>query len=584
VTPRRWHKKLAVGVALTAGVAFLGAVWIIATGLLARSDLDALQHDAKSLRVELEAGDTVAAHRTLLQAQADAASARSHTTGPAWWTASRIPVLGSPLRALRGIAAAGREISRTVLPLAVTGGAALDPQQLRAARDHIDLGRLEQAQEPLALALSSLRLTQDRLAALPGGWISPIASARQSLLRELTSLEAPLRDSVAATQLLPAMLGGDGPRRYLVVFEGDNEARGVGGILGGYGVLVADDGTPRFERFGTDVDLERISADIDLGPDFDALYQRPDHAYNFIGNADLSPNFPYAAQIWSSMWEKRFGGRLDGVLAVDPSAMAEMLGVIGDVHLEDGTLLTRGNLVPTLDLRVYQRFGTNAVARKAFFVAAAEGVVNAVLHRSFSTSRMLRVLNAAVDQGRFLIYSAAPAEQQELEGTALAGAVPITRRPYNNVIINNASGTKLDYYLRRSVTYQRESCRAGRATVTIQLTNGAPASGLPIYMTRGKGWIGPHPAGTVMELVSLYGTAGSTVVGAKLDGHGEFIANGNERGHPVSSLLVTLTPGQTRTVVFNVDEPSATGPAILPAQPLDQPMTVRAAGPSCPAS
>lgn len=562
----------------------LGALWIVITGLFARSDLDTLRHDATALRVELEAGNTTAARRTLIAAQADAASARARTSGPAWWTASQIPALGTPLRTIRGIAAAGQEISRTVLPLVLTGGLALDPQQLRVGRNHIDLSRFEQAQAPLAQSLSALRLAQQRIAGLPGGWISPVASARRALLRELTSLEAPLDDSVTATRLLPGMLGSEGPRRYLVVFEGDNEARGVGGILGGYGVLDANDGTVRFERFGTDVDLERISADVDLGPDFDALYQGPDHAYDFIGNADLSPNFPYAAQIWSSLWEQRFGGTVDGVLAVDPRAMSTMLGVIGDVRLADGTLLTRGNLVPTLDLRVYQRFGADEAARKAFFIQAAEGVVNAMLHRSFSTSRMLRVIDNAVAQRRFLVYSATPAEQQVLAGTALAGVVPVTRRPYENVVVNNASGTKLDYYLRRSVSYQRKSCGAGPATVTVQLTNDAPDSGLPTYMTRGRGWVGPHPAGTVMELVSLYGTAGSTVTGAKLDGHSEFIANGDERSHPVSSMLVTLMPGQTGTVVFDIHEPAATGPAIVPVQPLDQPMTVRAVGSSCPAS
>jgi len=46
--------------------------------------------------------------------------------------------------------------------------------------------------------------------------------------------------------------------------------------------------------------------------------------------------------------------------------------------------------------------------------------------------------------------------------------------------IVNDGGNKLDYYLERSLTWTRTGCGPTRATtVTVTLTNNAPATGLP---------------------------------------------------------------------------------------------------------
>jgi hypothetical protein len=565
-----------------AGLAALAAVWIAVTGWRARHDLIALRHDIAVLRADLVAGDVPAARRDLATAQHAAAAAHARTSGPAWWTAAKLPWLGTPLRTARGVAATVDQLSRAALPAVVAGGAALDPQQLRVGSDAVNLERLRLAAPSLARALQDVSVADRRIASLPTGWLGPVSSGRRVVLSELSSLQGTLSDTVTAAHLMPDMLGGEAPRRYLVVFEGDNEARGVGGILGGYGVLDAMSGKLSFERFGTDVDLEQISADVDLGQDFDTLYQAGDRAYDFVANGDLSPNFPYAAKIWSSMWEQRFGQPIDGVIAVDPTTMAAMLKVFGSVRLADGTLLTSANLVKTLEVGVYQRFGIDVAARKAFFVEVAQTVVQAMLDRSFSATALLRVLGAAAGEHRLVVYSAQSSEEAQLSTTPLSGLEPTTARPYAAVVVNNAAGTKLDYYLHRSVTYRRASCAAGPASVDVRLTNDAPPDGLPSYVTHGRSWDGvEHPPGTNELLVSLYGTQGSTVSGVTLDGRSQFIFNGEELGHPVTSLLVALFPGQTRTVSFEVAEPAATGPVLLPKQPLDQPMTVQVSGAHC---
>lgn len=584
--PVRRRRGLLLSVLLVGAVVLAGFAWIVVTGWRARAELQSMRHEIQQLRSDLVAGRRNAADHDLAEVQAKAAAAQDQTSGPAWWVGAHLPLLGEPLRTTRTIAAIGQSLSQTAMPLVLDGGEVLDPKSLRTASDQIDLTRLERGGPLLARALPALDAARDRVARASESWLGPVASGRSAVLRELTSLDGTLRDTVLATRVLPSMLGDAGPRRYLVVFEGDNEARALGGIFGGYGLLDADHGRLTFGRFGSDRDFQGISAHVDLGQQFTKAYGGTD-AYHSIQDADISPHFPDAAQIWSSMASQRLGLHLDGVLAVDPVMLARILSVVGPVKMADGTKLTGDNLVRLLDVGVYQRFDAGDVdidtpARKAFFVAAAQAVTKATLHRYLNTTRLLHALAYSAGQRRLLAYSADPADEAVLAGTPLGGVLHRSSEPFEEAVVTNDSGTKLDYFLHRSLVYRRSSCAAGTATVALTLHNASPSSGLPAYMTTGVQWGSePHPPGSEFLIVSLYSTQGAVVSGATVDGKPVGTYTAVERGHPITETILTIKPGQTLTEEFTVDEPAATGPVVLPKQPLAQPMTVQDDSPTC---
>lgn len=569
-----------------AGIVLVGAVWILVTAWRAHSDLEALRHDVALIRSDLVAGRVADVRHDLVHAQADAAAAHSRTTGPAWWVGAHLPGLSAPLSTIRGIAVAGDALSQTALPEVVAGGLALDPQQLRVGPSRIDLARLVEAGPSLARAIPAVSAARSKVAGLSGSWLGPVADGRRSLLKQLTSLEGTLRDTVLATRLMPTMLGGSGPRTYLMVFEGDNETRALGGIFGGYGLLNADAGQLRLLRFGSDRDFGGITAQVDLGEQFEQAYGGTD-AYHSVQDADISPHFPDAAQIWSSMAEQRLGVHIDGVVAMDPVMLARILSVIGPVTMSDGTRLTGANLVQLLDVGVYRRFDSgvgdaDTPARKAFFTSAAEAVTDATLHRSINTTKLLHALARSAGERRLVAYSAEPDEEALLAGTPLGGVLPRTATPFEELVVTNDSGTKLGYFLHRTLTYQRSTCAATTATVTVQLHNESPASGLPGYMTRGVQWgTAPHPPGSESYIVSLYSTNGSSVSGVTLDGQPLGTYTAEDRGHPITETLVTIRPSQSITMVFSVNEPAASGPVELPEQPLAQPVTIHEESPNC---
>ena len=70
--------------------------------------------------------------------------------------------------------------------------------------------------------------------------------------------------------------------------------------------MAANHGKLAFTRMESDTTMEGVAASVDFGPDYDHLYNGMG-ATTLYGNGNLSPNFPYAAQIWASMWKKHSG-------------------------------------------------------------------------------------------------------------------------------------------------------------------------------------------------------------------------------------------------------------------------------------
>jgi len=412
-----------------------------------------------------------------------------------------------------------------------------------------------------------------------------VDDARDTLRGQVDQLAGLLGTASTAATLLPPMLGGDAPRHYFVAFQTNAEARGTGGLVGAYGILTADKGKVSLDTLASNRELERTGLKpIDLGADFAASYS-PYQAASFWPNSNLSAHFPYAAQIWMSLWQQQSGQQLDGAIGTDPVALGYLLGAVGPVTLGDGEVVNADNVVQLTESQNYARF-TDDKQRKAYLQAIAGAVVaKTTSGGGTSTTGLLTALGRAAGEGRLAVYSGVPGEQQVLAGTPLGRLVPDTPAPYAGLVVNNVAGNKLDYYLGRSINYSAGDCSGPTrtSTVTVTLHNGAPTSGLPDYVTT-RFDRGPGAPGTSRSRVSLYATAGAQLTSVTVDGVATTAAAAAELGHPVFTVDLLSPPSGTQVLQFQLIEPTAAGAAQVPVQPLVLPMDVRVDVPDCAAS
>src|SRR6266567_681103 len=131
------------------------------------------------------------------------------------------------------------------------------------------------------------------------------------------------------------MPGAGSPQRSVVGLQNEAEARSTGGLPRAFAIIV--------------------TTTLDFGADYDAHYGKHDSTVDYL-DSNVSPHFPYAAQVWASMWQRKTGQKIDGAIAIDPTALSYLLAVTGPATLPDGSQITADNVVALTQQDAYARF------------------------------------------------------------------------------------------------------------------------------------------------------------------------------------------------------------------------------------
>lgn len=588
--PTRWsgasrRLKVLIGcLGLLVVVIAIGA-WLGFEALDAKASLEQARGSAQQAKDALLKGDTADSADKASIARAHAQSAHDATHSVAWDIAAAVPWVGSPFEAGQQITDVVLGLAADVLEPTAAAGTAIAPDRL-FADGRVDVQRLRAEEPTLAsISASATRLETEAQSITNPRFFSELGDARAQLQAQTSEIAKLLQSTALAARLMPALMGADGPRTYFIGFQTNAEARGTGGLLGGFGILQFDDGIARIDTLAPNTELNKTFNPIDLGPEYTDLYGFGDPTTDFR-NSNFSPHFPYAAQIWKSLWAQQTGQDVDGAIAIDPVALSYILGAVGPVSLADGEVITEDNVVELTESTAYVRFPTDQTARKRYLQDIAQEVVKKITVPVPSTRGLLDALGRSVSEGRIAIWSSSPGDQEMLEQTPLAHVVPDDAAPYAAVIVNNLGGNKLDYYLRRNITYTAEGCAAEtrNSTVSINLASTAPP-GLPDYVAASPGLAANAPInvpyGTMITSVRLIGTKGATLKSAFANNQRVPVFQGTERGHPTFEVQVAIPAGKSGDLVFNLSEPAAAGAPRVPVQPLVDTPTTTVSVPQC---
>ncbi|WP_374238293.1 DUF4012 domain-containing protein [Mycobacterium sp. PSTR-4-N] len=583
----RSRRRVVLLIALLTALAFVVLVcWVAVGAVQAKSHLELARSSAAAAKDHLLGADTKAAAASANDALSNAQAAHNATHSLAWNTVSALPWLGSPFKAGQQITDVVLGLAANVLKPATDVGVTISPD--RIYKDgRVDVGLLRSQEPQLSkLAADATRLNADAGAITDPHYVSLLSNARKQLQGQIAELTAVLENTAVAAKLVPSMMGADGPRTYFMGFQTNAEARGTGGLLGGFGIIKFDSGVPTVDTLASNNDLANAIAPVDLGLEYDKMYGYA-NAFTDFRNSNLSPHFPYAAQIWQSMWAVETGTTVDGVIAIDPVALSYILGAVGPVTLGDGEIVSKDNVVELTESTAYKRFPEDQQARKQYLQEIANAVVTKMTGPVGSPRELLDALGKAVGERRIAVWSSVPDEQKLLEETPLAHSIPDDAAPFAAVAINNLGGNKLDYYLRSEIEYAADDCRGETraSTVTVKLTNTVPDEPLPDYVAAMAG-LSPDvqiqvPRGTNLTSVRLFATAGAKLSAAILNGERVPAIVGAERGHPVFEVQVILPPGQVADISFQLSEPTAPGTPTAPGPPLVTTVKPKVRVPEC---
>ena len=560
--------------------------WLVKTGFDAKDGLEQARSNAQQAKTALQQGKSEDASRFADHAQFHAQQARDATHALPWAIASAVPWLGSPFETGQQISDVVLGLASDVLKPAAEAGTALSPDRLvDGSRVDVQLLRDEEPNlSKLSEAATSLNARAQAIS--DPRFVSLLAEARTQLQDQTAEVTGLLDNTALAARLAPPMMGADGPRTYFMAFQTNAEARGTGGLLGGFGVLRFENGTGAVDTLGANTELDKQFTPIDLGSEFQESYGYA-NPFGDFRNSNMSSHFPYAAQIWKSMWAQQTGVNVDGVIALDPFALSYILGAVGPVTMPDGEKITKDNVVELTESTAYTRFPNDQGARKQYLQDIASAVVEKMTTSVGSPGALLDGLGKAVGERRIAVWSSVPAEQELLEQTPLAHVVPDDAAPYAEVVINNLGGNKMDYYLEREIEYVADRCdgETRMSTITVHLKNAVPDTALPEYVASAGG-LNPEiplevPSGTMVTSVRLLATTGAKLESALSNGEKVAVIRGTERNHPTLEIQVAIPPGQSGELSFRLSEPTSPGVARVPVQPLVDQLTPIVSVPEC---
>lgn len=472
-----------------------------------------------------------------------------------WWgrPVGIVPVVAAHARALNELTGAAAGIAA---PAAEAARLAAAPVVVTPGRP-VDVAALARLQRPLDATVAAMAAAVKVVARVRSPLLLPSAGRR--LDRAGDELGRMLRRGRGVAQLVRAaraMLGGGGPRRYFVAIENPAEQRASGGIIGVYAELTVTDGHMAIERLGRNEDFvgspaAALAAGQPVGPpDFQARYRGFGPERYFL-NAPLSPDFPTVATVVEDLYPRLGGHAVDGVISVDPIALAALLEFTGPVPVPGWPEpLTAANAATILLHDQYVDLAGEA--RDAFLLGAAQAIFARLSSTPVpSPHALVRALAPAVRAKHLLVHSARPGEQLALESAGLAGAIAPVRGDFLQVVTQNSGQNKIDWFQRRDVSYHAAYDPVTgmvRSRLQVRLTNAAPAEGLPGYIIGGPGF--PVGAGQARSWVSVYSPLG--LDGATLDGAAVAPKAEDELGRHVYSVFVTLGAGRSATLELSL--------------------------------
>ncbi|MGV2900999.1 DUF4012 domain-containing protein, partial [Microbacterium sp. AGC62] len=304
---RRWI-GWTVGVLLSILLIAIG--WVTIRGIGAVSDLQQVANGATQLKASIASGDLEEAERVSGSIARNAASADELTSDPVWQAFGAVPWLGPNFRAVSEIAEIAHDVSTNALTplLDVAGG--LDLAGLGVEGGTIDLAPFAEIEKPLgtaSTALSAAELQAKRIDA--GATLPPLADAIGELRSAVTGAASVVGSLHGASVLLPTMLGGEGPRSYVLAMQNNAELRSSGGIIGSIALLHAENGTITLQRQASTRDFPPLDTALPLSESTIALFD--DRPGRYLQNITAIPDFAEAGEIIAARWTGRFGGTVD---------------------------------------------------------------------------------------------------------------------------------------------------------------------------------------------------------------------------------------------------------------------------------
>ena len=450
---RRFGARLWVVLVLL-GLVAAAAVWL-ATGLLDASRVvqaraGEAQASLQQFRDSLRVGDREQARKHLAAGEAALTEAETAAQRRPVRVASALPYVGATVADLDHLLAAARIMTDSASDALVVYEDFAGQDSTLFRNSTFSLDAIARAQRSVAALGDAMDRAERELDAVTGDGPkgAEAVAKKEAALAQVESLRSELVSLGPLLDVLPAAVGADEPRTYLVTLLNQGEMRASGGAPLSVAFL-------RFDEGRMTMPLRGQTSVLTDGNQLLPWKKVPGNPWigdgpKRFGNANINPDFTVSGEELARASKPHFGIRVDGVVALDVVAISHLLGATGPVESSAYGTLTAANAVDKLLVQAYDR-DVDQDARHE----ANDQVMAAMLGKLTEGGGMIgkaRALGKAVPGRHLQMYFRDPALQSLVLKNRAGGKVPAPRTgDLAAVYTQNGNGSKVDVFQHRTV-------------------------------------------------------------------------------------------------------------------------------------
>ncbi len=546
---------LVVGLVLVAAIGICG-FFLYRSARTVQADAKVLTSTASSMKQDLASGDG----NTLLTSANSFASAASdmhkETSGALWGLAANLPVVGQDVKNAQQLASIADDMGSKVLVPMAQGLSGVSLSSL-LSDGKVDVDAIQSLANALSDVSPTISDCSQRANAIQPGSSSRVNNYVEKAQDLLSAADEAAQTADKIAPSLPGLLGANGTTRtYLIVAQNNSELRATGGLPGARIPISVTDGV---------ISLGESTA---LGEGFDVNIDITDEERSLLGDApsvaaswaNFTPDFTHAGAYLAQGWNQHNDQQVEGVIAIDPVFLQNLLGLTGGVVASDGTSIDGTNAAQVLLSDIYWKY-PNGAQQDAMFAEVAGLCFNQLMSSlgSVDLDDLMKLVRQSGEDRRLQVWMADDTEEAAMRELGVAGELDSDpSQPVLGVYVNDNTWAKMDWYmdLRTAVgSGTKNSDGTTTYDVTTTITNRMTeeeAVTAPDYITGGSDMTSGR--GDMVSLVLVLGPTGGSVSG--LDGRA---ANGQLEGLDGHYFGVSTAPGETATIEYQVTTAAGAG-------------------------
>jgi len=272
------------------------------------------------------------------------------------------------------------------------------------------------------------------------------------LKEKLPAVASSLKNFTDNSNIMLDILGYNGPRKFLFLFQNNQEMRATGGFIGSYGILDISNGRIR-KLFVDDIynpDGQLTARVIPPEP-----IQKMSAVWT-MHDANWFPNFPTSAEKVAWFFEKTGGPTVDGVIAMTPTVIEQMLSVTGPIEMpEYDATVDEKNFREVTQYEVEFDYDKKENRPKKFIADLMPEILDRLVNAKDPKTilKTLNILSSALEQKQILIYSKNYNLQKMVSDQGWSGEILGANKDYLSVINTNINGYKTDGIIKETIEH-----------------------------------------------------------------------------------------------------------------------------------